>query len=110
MISTLAYVFLKQSSNTVISNTIYDLWNPNGGNVAIHELKIMPEYFEAINKGVKTFELRINDRGFNVGDEIMFKEWDGSNYTGRFLKKQVSYILKNYPGIVDGYAILSLKD
>lgn len=27
-----------------------------------HELKIIPEYFEAIVKGEKNFEVRLNDR------------------------------------------------
>ena len=33
-----------------------------------HELKILPEYFKAVEDGTKTFELRKNDRGFKLGD------------------------------------------
>ncbi|RWX54972.1 DUF3850 domain-containing protein [Photobacterium chitinilyticum] len=33
-----------------------------------HVLKIQPEYLEAIIKGVKTFEIRKNDRDFKVGE------------------------------------------
>lgn len=76
----------------------------------IHELKILPEYFEAVADGTKRFELRKDDRGFTVGDEIILKEWNGTEYTGRSVKKQISYILKNYAGLAEGYAVLSLKD
>ena len=76
----------------------------------IHELKILPEYFEAVAGGTKSFELRKDDRGFTVGDEIILKEWNETEYTGRSVKKQISYILKNYTGLAEGYAILSLKD
>ena len=76
----------------------------------IHELKILPEYFEAVTDGTKRFELRKDDRGFAVGDEIVLKEWKGAEYTGRTVKKQISYILKNYTVLAEGYAVLSLKD
>lgn len=76
----------------------------------IHELKILPEYFEAVAGGAKSFELRKDDRGFTVGDKIILKEWNGTEYTGRSVKKQISYILKNYTGLAEGYAILSLRD
>lgn len=58
----------------------------------VHELKIWPEYFEAVCNGTKTFELRRNDRGFQVGDTLILKEWK-DEYTGRQVTCEVSYIL-----------------
>ncbi len=39
-----------------------------------HELKIMPEYFEAVFRWIKPFEIRRNDRGFAVGDILRLWE------------------------------------
>ena len=62
----------------------------------IHELKILPEYFEAVAGGAKSFELRKDDRGFTVGDEIILKEWNGTEYTGRCEKADILHLEKLY--------------
>jgi ASC-1-like (ASCH) protein len=63
-----------------------------------HELKILPEYFKAVVKGKKTFEIRTNDRPFKVNDHILLKEWTGNDYTGNEIKVRIKYILddENY--------------
>lgn len=38
----------------------------------IHEIKILEPYADAIYDGRKTFEVRLNDRGYNAGDRIRF--------------------------------------
>lgn len=59
----------------------------------IHALKILPEYFEAVRNGRKTFELRNNDRDFRVGDYLALNEWDGDHYTGRTELVEVTYMM-----------------
>ena len=58
-----------------------------------HELKIRPEFFEAIVRGDKTFEVRYNDRNYQLHDILVLQEHDGENYTGRVIKAEVTYLL-----------------
>lgn len=37
-----------------------------------HRLKVFIRYADAIMNGTKTFEVRKNDRGYEVGDKIVF--------------------------------------
>lgn len=41
-----------------------------------HELKIHPQYYCRVADGSKTFEVRDNDRGFQMGDTVKLREWD----------------------------------
>lgn len=62
--------------------------------VITHQLKILPEYFQAVVDGRKKAELRTNDRDFNVGDYLLLVEWDGGTdeYTGRKIGVEISDI------------------
>ena len=82
-------------------------------------LKTDPAVFQDVLDGKKTFEIRFNDRGYQVGDLIVLKETkftgqqmrEGSPliYTGREMQKQISYILSGY-GLQDGWVILGITD
>jgi hypothetical protein len=41
-----------------------------------HELKLHPRYFNRVASGQKPFEIRKNDRDFQVGDTVLLKEYD----------------------------------
>lgn len=60
-----------------------------------HNLKTWPEYYQKVLDGTKTFELRKDDRGFKVGDELCLHEWEkGVGYTGPTVTKKIAYILR----------------
>lgn len=76
----------------------------------IIELKIFPQYFNAVERGEKKFELRKNDRDFLVGDILILREFDGINMTGRSITVMITYILQNCGfGLADDYVILGIK-
>ncbi len=76
----------------------------------LHELKIYPKYFDAVLDGSKLFEIRKNDRGFQVGDNIMLREWDNIKYSGRTIYAEITYILDDkFVGLADGYVALGIK-
>lgn len=58
-----------------------------------HELKILPQYFQAVWSGIKTFELRKDDRDYQRGDILVLREWDGEKYTGSAICVKVTYII-----------------
>ena len=62
----------------------------------IHDLKTWPKYFIPIVTGIKTFEIRINDRDFKARDILHLQEYDPdtNKYTGQALSMQVSFIME----------------
>ena len=77
----------------------------------IHELKILPEYYEEVKSGNKNFELRKNDRDYRVHDTLRLMAWKDGEYLDKPpLDRVISYILtdcKEY-GLMNGYVILGL--
>lgn len=74
-----------------------------------HELKILPEYFNEVTSLNKQFELRKDDRDYQVGDFLLLKEFADGEFTGRtFGCVQIRYILRNCSeyGLMDGYCII----
>ena len=84
----------------------------------VHELKCWPEYYDAVERGDKPFEIRKWDRPYQVGDTLLLQEYDPEkqDYTGRQIKRKVTYLLDmtylpgdNIPHFA-GYVVLGLED
>lgn len=73
-----------------------------------HDLKTVSPHFEQVQSGEKTFELRYNDRNYQVGDLLHLRHYDG-NYTGPSITVEVTHILDNFPGLKPGWIIMSIK-
>ena len=75
-----------------------------------HKLKTWPKEFSAMLFGSKSFEVRVNDRDFMVGDYLQLEEWDPETeqYTGRVLMRHVTYIMKGAFGIPSNMIIMSV--
>lgn len=74
----------------------------------IHELKILPEYYEEVKAGNKNFVLLKNDRDYMVNDTVRLRAWDGRYLDKAPLDRTIKYMLTNCSeyGLMDGYVIL----
>lgn len=77
-----------------------------------HHLKTLQPHFSDVWFGRKTFEIRVNDRNFQVGDILLLKEWDNllGIYSGKGIEAKISHVFKGPAfGLEAGYAILSFN-
>ncbi len=75
----------------------------------IHDVKIFPEYFDAVESGIKPFEIRYNDRDYKIGDILCLKEFCDGNYTGRETVREICYMIDDPEFCKAGYVVLGLK-
>lgn len=73
----------------------------------VHQIRLAKSYFDDVANGIKTFELRKNDRGYKKGDILEMMEFADGKNTGRTVRVLVTYILEDYAGIEDGYCIMA---
>ena len=75
----------------------------------LHDLKTWPEYFQAVWIGLKTFEIRKNDREFATADMLLLREYDPKTekYSGRAMTALVTYIT-DYAQ-TDGMVVLGIR-
>lgn len=76
----------------------------------VHILKTLPEYFQQVVAGIKTFEVRENDHNFQVGDILRLKEYiPETGLTGRRHEVKITYILPGGDfGISKDYVVMSI--
>lgn len=75
-----------------------------------HKLKLAKMFFEDVRLGRKSFELRKNDRDYQIGDILELREMDNGEPTGRVIEKKITYILEGFAGLKEDYCILALAD
>lgn len=78
----------------------------------IHCLKTWPPFFQAVIDKCKSFELRLNDRGFKELDTLHLREWNPETklYRGRECYRLITYIVDGFDGLLPGYCILGIQD
>jgi len=80
--------------------------------MTIHYLKLQTEYFDAVLNGLKTFEVRKNDRDYHLGDTLTLICYDGQECLQRHVDVYVTYILthEQFPeGVPEGYVVMGIK-
>lgn len=68
---------------------------PEVPTVTTHHLKAVPETFDPIASGLRTFDIRLDDRGFKVGHRIKYHRYDerSPEAVGLTCTKTISYVL-----------------
>lgn len=76
-----------------------------------HRLKTIQPFFSLIKLGIKTFEVRKNDRDFEIGDYVYLQEYDKilDQYSGHEIKAVITYVLKSFDGLDDGFCVFSFR-
>lgn len=82
-----------------------------------HTLKVFIKYADAIMNGTKTFEIRKNDRGYKVGDKIVFNVVsEGGISTGAAAGHplngkayRIDYILDDFEGLAQKYVAMAIS-
>lgn len=64
--------------------------------LSTHELKTHPGPFQDVRTGLKKCEVRVDDRGFALGDILHLREWEPSAqlYSGREGRYRVTHLLR----------------
>lgn len=87
----------------------------------VHRLKTLPEYMYRVHSGQKTFEVRRNDRDFQVGDILALEihyppdhhdRESRNNFGGTVwqINAKVTYVLPGGQfGIEPGYCIMGIE-
>lgn len=76
----------------------------------IHELKTHPQYFDLVEAGLKSFELRKDDRAFGTGDTLLLQEYDPDEecYTGAVLCAVVTCVVRG-AWLAPGHVALGIR-
>lgn len=82
-----------------------------------HRLKIHEQYADAVLNGTKTFEIRKNDRGYEVGDKIVFDVVTTKGYSVGAAARhplngqtyRIDYILDDFEGLAQKYVALAIS-
>ena len=77
-----------------------------------HNLKTWPAQFHDVKYGLKRFEIRKNDRDYQVGNLLLLQELnpDTRIYSGDECLVVVDYVMTEFPchAVLDGFAVMSI--
>lgn len=76
-----------------------------------HRIKLNYEFQDDILSGEKTFEVRLNDRGYQKGDRVQFHVNDRKNVEEPLDNKtfEITYVLSGW-GIEKDYVVFGIRE
>lgn len=77
-----------------------------------HILKTINPYFADLRDGRKKFEVRKNDRNFQIGDTLILEEYNKETQqkTGKEEIRYITYIYEDNVRLMGDYVVLELND
>lgn len=78
----------------------------------VHHLKTYTAFFEDVRKGIKQFQVRKNDRNYQVGDTLILEEFDPVEKikTGAWVPELIIYKLDDERFCKEGFVVLGIKE
>jgi len=77
----------------------------------IHELKLQLPFSDDVLSGRKNFEIRQNDRGYQCGDRVVFRTYDGMIRCHHSVDDEVfeiTYVMSGW-GLKEDYVVFGIK-
>lgn len=77
-----------------------------------HFVKAWPRYFSAYLDGTKPWSIRLDDRNYMDGDELVIQEWNSTEdcYTGRKASFRIVKVWDQMPDFIPkGHVVLTLE-
>lgn len=75
-----------------------------------HTLKIHPLYADEVRAGRKTFEVRYDDRNYQVGDTVGFNEVCLGEFISQLpTRYEITYVLRGMEGLQTGWCAFAMR-
>lgn len=84
----------------------------------VHELKVLPEFYASVEDGTMTFQVRRDDRNFEVGHHLRLREWSHergfhNDVALEWQTREITYVLRGEQaltfGVQPGFCVLGLS-
>lgn len=76
----------------------------------IHKVKILDRFYNDVIAEDKTFEIRKDDRNYQVGDRLLFCDLEGNDRKGGLWAITYKIGHSDFPdGIPEGYCVMAIK-
>ena len=79
---------------------------PSDAGQQVHTIRMASANWDDIVSGRKAFEIRKKDHEFRVGHGLQMLEFHDGAHTGRRIDIEITYVLEEHSGLVDGFVIL----
>ncbi len=75
----------------------------------VHEIKSEQPYYDLVREGIKKFEVRFNDRNYEVGDVLHLQEFVNGKFTSNWIEVgPIQYIFRGGDfGIENSYIVMN---